>query len=152
MNSLLFSLSTIVAVLVAPALAQSGQATFYSPYVPSSCYGFDTSKFPPGNLIAAASKDLFRNKALCGAYFEITCKGAVSGSGGCSRTPTVKVRVVDLCPGCHANSFDLSIEAFSRIAKLDVGRIKITSRRVSGVGEEEEGDEIEMVVGRAMEP
>nr|NP_001411805.1 EG45-like domain containing protein [Selaginella moellendorffii] len=111
----------------------NGEATFYTEYVPSACYGFDRGPFPAGNLIAAASPDIFNG--LCGAYFDITCKGAVSGAGGCrSNDATVTVRVVDLCPGCHANSFDLSYEAFTRIANPDVGRIRIFSQRKNGAG------------------
>jgi hypothetical protein len=110
----------------------SSQATYYTTYVPSSCYGFDTSKFPPGNLIAAASTDVFGNREACGTYYEITCKGATSGGGNaCKQNPTVKVMVVDLCPGCNKNSFDLSKEAFSKIADLDAGRINISAKRVS---------------------
>lgn len=81
-------------------------------------------------MIAAASTDVFANRAACGTFYEITCKGAASGGRNpCSKNPTVKVMVVDLCPGCHKNSFDLSREAFSKIADLDAGRINISAKR-----------------------
>jgi expansin (peptidoglycan-binding protein) len=73
---------------------------------------------------------VFGNREACGTYYEITCKGATSGGGNaCKQNPTVKVMVVDLCPGCNKNSFDLSKEAFSKIADLDAGRINISAKR-----------------------
>lgn len=126
--------------------ADSGQATYYTTYVPSSCYGFDTKPFPAGNMIAAASSDVFGNRAACGTYYEITCKGAASGGRNpCKKNPTVKVMVVDLCPGCNKNSFDLSQEAFSKIADLDAGRINISAKRVSKYHKTNEEDIVEVV-------
>jgi hypothetical protein len=96
----------------------------------SACYGFDQSKFPPGPLIAAASPDLYKNGAICGSFYDITCKGAASGgSNPCTGNPTVRVKVVDLCPGCHQNSFDLSQQAFAKIANLNAGRLTISARK-----------------------
>jgi len=110
----------------------SSQATYYTKYLPTSCYGNDASQIPRDKLFAAVSTDVFGNKEACGAYYEITCKGATSGgSNPCKQNPTVKVKVVDLCPGCNKNSFDLSKEAFSKIADLDAGRINISVKRVS---------------------
>jgi len=125
----------------------TGQATFYTVYVPSACYGFDQSKFPAGPLIAAASPDLYNNGAICGSFYDITCKGAASGgSNPCTGNPTVRVKVVDLCPGCHQNSFDLSQQAFAKIANVNAGRLTISARKVSGIGEELEAAEIVQVV------
>jgi expansin (peptidoglycan-binding protein) len=41
----------------------------------------------------------------------------------------VRVKVVDLCPGCHQNSFDLSQQAFAKIANLNAGRLTISARK-----------------------
>jgi len=97
----------------------------------SACYGYDESEFPePGPLIAAASSDLYDSGAACGAFYEITCTGAASGgSYPCTSNPTVTVKVVDLCPGCNANSFDLSQQAFAMIANLAAGRLTITAQQ-----------------------
>ncbi len=38
----------------------------------------------------------------------------------------VKVRIVDLCPGCAFGGLDLSEQAFGAIAALSAGRVKIT--------------------------
>jgi hypothetical protein len=125
----------------------TGQATFYTEYVPSACYGSDQSPFPPGPLIAAASSDLYNNGAICGSSYSITCEGAASGgSNPCTGNPTVTVKVVDLCPGCHQNSFDLSEQAFAKIANVNAGRLTISARKVSGIGEELEAAEIVQVV------
>jgi aspartokinase-like uncharacterized kinase len=58
----------------------------------------------------------------------------------------VTVKVVDLCPGCNANSFDLSQQAFAMIANLAAGRLTITAQQVSGIGKESEAAKIVPVV------
>jgi peptide subunit release factor RF-3 len=58
----------------------------------------------------------------------------------------VTVKVVDLCPGCNANSFDLSQQAFAMIANPDAGRLTIIAQKVSGIGKESEAAEIVTVV------
>jgi len=59
----------------------------------------------------------------------------------------VTVKVVDLCPGCHQNSFDLSEQAFAKIANVNAGRLTITAKKVSGIAEElEAAAEIVQVV------
>jgi expansin (peptidoglycan-binding protein) len=52
---------------------------------------------------------------VCGAYVRVTGPRGV-----------VTVRIVDLCPGCHAGDLDLSREAFAQIANLSQGRVPIT--------------------------
>ena len=54
-------------------------------------------------------------KSLCGQCVLVT------GPKG-----TVKVRIVDLCPGCAMGGLDLSSQAFAAIAALSAGRVKIT--------------------------
>lgn len=43
---------------------------------------------------------------------------------------SVKVRIVDLCPSCSYGDLDLSPAAFSQLAELGVGRIKISWQKV----------------------
>nr|XP_043619670.1 EG45-like domain containing protein [Erigeron canadensis] len=110
-------LLSMVACLTSIAHAIAGEATYYTVHTtPSSCYGYEDR----GNMIAAANSGLFANKAACGRRYRITCTGPRSCKGG-----SVDVTIVDLCPACAANGFDLSQEAFSAIADLGVGRINI---------------------------
>ncbi|KMT03545.1 hypothetical protein BVRB_8g192220 [Beta vulgaris subsp. vulgaris] len=112
----------IFASFASVAIAISGQATYYTVYVPSSCYGFDNQ----GTMIAAASADIFQNRAACGRSYRVTCvSGTNQGVPQPCRGGSVTVRVVDLCPGCSANGLDLSQEAFSMIADPNAGRINI---------------------------
>ncbi|GJR70327.1 EG45-like domain containing protein [Tanacetum coccineum] len=71
-------------------------------------------------MIADANSGLLANKAACGRRYRIICTGPSSCKGG-----SVDVTIVDLCPGCPANGFDLSQEAFLAIVDPNVGRINI---------------------------
>ncbi|XP_051120283.1 EG45-like domain containing protein [Andrographis paniculata] len=116
-------LAAIVASsLFSIAVAIAGEATFYTTYVPSSCYGFASQ----GTMIVAANSQLFNNKAACGRTCRVRCTGRTNlGVPQPCRNGEVTVRIVDLCPGCGANQLDLSQEAFSIIADPNAGRIKI---------------------------
>ncbi|KAK9715545.1 hypothetical protein RND81_06G172200 [Saponaria officinalis] len=113
----------IFASFASVAFATAGQATFYTPpYTPSSCYGFQDQ----GTMIAAVSANIFQNKAACGRMYTVSCtSGTNLGVARPCRGGSVTVKVVDLCPGCSANGFDLSQEAFSVIADPNEGRINI---------------------------
>ncbi|KAK9715542.1 hypothetical protein RND81_06G171900 [Saponaria officinalis] len=112
----------IFASFASVAFATAGQATFYTQYTPSSCYGNQDM----GTMIAAVSADIFQNKAACGRMYTVTCtSGTNLGVPMPCRGGSVTVKVVDLCPGCSANGFDLSQEAFSVIADPNEGRINI---------------------------
>ena len=104
-----------LACFASVAYGIAGTATYYTVYTPSSCYGNDDQ----GTMIAAVSSDIFQNKGACGKMYRVTCTGANCRGG------SVTVKVVDLCPGCSANGFDLSQEAFSAIADPSAGRISI---------------------------
>lgn len=72
------------------------------------------------NVSAIALRD-FAGSAACGTCAE------VQGPLG-----TVKVRIVDVCPGCTtAGHLDLSREAFAKIAKPIDGRVAVRWRPVS---------------------
>ncbi|OIT18995.1 PREDICTED: putative EG45-like domain containing protein 1 [Nicotiana attenuata] len=103
----------VVTTLLSIALATPGIATFYTQYVPSSCYG----NTPQGAIIAAASDPLWNNGAICGKTFNVTCTGPCTGK-------SILVKIVDHCPGC-GGTLDLSKEAFSTIANPVAGVIKI---------------------------
>lgn len=89
---------------------QSGEATHYDAEGVGAC-GIQT---PPDYLVAAINDEQY-SKANCGR-----CVSVMGPSG------TVVVRIIDKCPGCDAGDLDLSQTAFSKIAPLSAGRVKIT--------------------------
>jgi expansin len=95
----------------APTVDYSGEATYYAADGTGAC-GFKAS---PNDLLVAAMNKSQYAKSWCGQCVLVT------GPKG-----TVKVRIVDLCPGCSQGSLDLSEQAFAAIAALSAGRVKIT--------------------------
>jgi expansin (peptidoglycan-binding protein) len=89
----------------------TGEATYYAADGTGSC-GFPAS---PNDLMVAAMNKAQYAKSLCGQ-----CVSVVGPKG------TVKVRIVDLCPGCAKGDLDLSEQAFAKIAALSAGRVKIS--------------------------
>jgi expansin len=71
---------------------------------------------PPANgLFVAMPPDEYANAAGCGGYLE------VYGPDG-----SVRVEVIDQCPGCGSGHIDLSETAFSAIAPLNSGLVNVT--------------------------
>ncbi len=95
----------------------SGIATYYTATGAGAC-SFDPS--PNDLMVAALNNDEYNNAAYCGAYVQ------VNGPKG-----SVIVRIVDLCPECHAGHLDLSREAFAAIADVSLGVVPITWRVIS---------------------
>jgi expansin (peptidoglycan-binding protein) len=95
----------------------SGQGTYYDATGAGSC-SFDPS--PNDLMVAAINQADYGTSAWCGACVDVT------GPNG-----TVKVRIVDKCPGCQKGDLDLSREAFAKIAALSAGRVPITWRETS---------------------
>jgi expansin (peptidoglycan-binding protein) len=95
----------------APTVDYSGEATYYAADGTGAC-GFKAS---PNDLNVAAMNKSQYGKSWCGQCV------LVAGPKG-----TVKVRIVDLCPGCAHGDLDLSEQAFTAIASLSAGRVKIT--------------------------
>jgi expansin (peptidoglycan-binding protein) len=94
-----------------------GIATYYAATGDGACL-FGPS---PGDLmVAAMNADEYNNSAYCGGYVHVI------GPKG-----EVTVRIVDLCPECHAGHLDLSQEAFALIADLPQGRVTISWQLVS---------------------
>ena len=89
----------------------SGEATYYAADGTGAC-GLKAS---PNDLLVAAMNKSQYSKSRCGQCVLVT------GPKG-----TVKVRIVDLCPGCANGDLDLSEQAFAAIASLSAGRVKIT--------------------------
>jgi expansin (peptidoglycan-binding protein) len=95
----------------APVVDYAGEATYYAADGTGSC-GFKAS---PNDLDVAAMNKSQYNKSWCGQCVLVT------GPKG-----SVKVRIVDLCPGCAHGDLDLSEQSFTAIASLSAGRVKIT--------------------------
>ena len=96
---------------------RQGQATFYNATGAGSCR-FDAS--PNDLMVSAINRPDFNTAAACGEYVQ------VNGPKG-----SVRVRIVDLCPGCASGDLDLSAEAFAMIANPLQGRVAITWQVVS---------------------
>ncbi|KAL9264912.1 EG45-like domain containing protein-like protein [Drosera capensis] len=111
----------VVVCLASFAFGEHSTATYYTTYTPSSCYGYQDQ----GVMIAAARADIFNSRAACGRHYTIKCTGL--GYPGDWIHPcngnSVRVKVVDLCPGCKG-AFDLSEQAFSAIANTAAGKLK----------------------------
>lgn len=80
-----------------------------------------------GVLVAAACKESYGHRAVCGKKYRIKCLNADyrSSRNPCKANNEVVVTMVDYCPGCKRNQIDLSKHAFDSIAHLSAGRIKI---------------------------
>ena len=89
----------------------TGEATYYAADGTGAC-GFAAS--PSDLMVTAINKSQYA-KSLCGRCVSVT------GPKG-----TVKVRIVDLCPGCAFGGLDLGAQAFAKISPLSAGRVKIT--------------------------
>ena len=95
----------------------TGIATYYNATGDGACM-FGPS---PGDLmVSAMNADEYDTGASCGAYVHVI------GPKG-----EVVVRIVDLCPECHAGHLDLGREAFALIADLSQGKVDITWQVVS---------------------
>lgn len=78
-----------------------------------------------GIYVAAASNTIWENRAACGKSFILTCIGATNlAPYPCQNIFTIVVEIVDYCPNCR-ETLNLSEDAFSEIANLDAGVIKI---------------------------
>jgi expansin len=105
------------AAMVASAAARAGTATYYSSQGMGNC---SYPRAPADGLYAALSTPEYAKGARCGGYLE------VRGPDG-----SVRVKVVDRCPGCAAGHIDLSEIAFARLARLSAGRIDVTYTRLA---------------------
>ncbi|CAN8245695.1 unnamed protein product [Cochlearia groenlandica] len=113
--------STVVFFLFSIAFATPGIATFYTSYTPSACYK-DTQE---GVMIAAASDQLWDNGRVCGKYFTVKCTGPRNPVPHPCTGKSVRVKIVDHCPGGCPSTLDLSKEAFAQIANPVAGIINI---------------------------
>lgn len=88
----------------------SGEATYYNATGTGAC-----GQATQDSALVAALNGAQYSKANCGRC------ASIKGPNG-----TVVVKLLDKCPGCSFGDIDLSTTAFSKIAKLSAGRVKIT--------------------------
>eukprot|EP00667_Euglena_gracilis_P006861 EG_transcript_6930 len=90
----------------------TGDGTYYGATGAGAC-SYDAS--PTDLMVAALNAPQWATAGWCGACARVT------GPKG-----TITVRIVDLCPECHAGDLDLSLEAFVLIADQVQGRVRIS--------------------------
>ena len=99
------------AAMVLSAAARAGAGPQTATYYSSRGMGNCSYPRPPADgLYVALSTPEYAKAARCGGYLE------VRGPDG-----SVRVKVVDRCPGCAAGHVDLSEAAFARLARLSAG-------------------------------
>ncbi|HKS98950.1 MAG TPA: expansin EXLX1 family cellulose-binding protein, partial [Rugosimonospora sp.] len=100
------------AALPAASAGHAGIATFYTPGGGTGNCSFPS--LPADGLYVALSPPEYAAAGACGGYLDVT-----------GRTGTVRVKVVDQCPGCAAGHLDLSRQAFARIDDPVRGQVPI---------------------------
>lgn len=91
------------------------------PYFSTAAFGPDNQFYKAGPLNA------------CGQCFQLQCDDPRSGAcktDGSGKPLSVLVMITDSCPECAGDHIDVQALAFSKIAKSELGRIKIQYRRV----------------------
>ncbi|KAI1739495.1 riboflavine-aldehyde-forming enzyme [Xylaria scruposa] len=96
-----------IVMAVGPALAYSGDMTWYNPGL-GSC-GWTNGD---GDAVVALSPS---KTGDCGKTINIHYQG---------KSTTAKV--VDKCPGCAADGIDVSPTVFDKLANRDQGRVSVT--------------------------
>ena len=87
-------------------------ATYYASGGLGNC---SYPSLPADRLYVALSPSEYRSATACGGYLQ------VKGPDG-----SVRVKVVDQCPGCAAGHIDLSESAFAKIAPLSAGLVGVS--------------------------
>ncbi|KAJ6107656.1 hypothetical protein N7523_008979 [Penicillium sp. IBT 18751x] len=93
----------------------SGEATFYGGNIEGGTCSFSGYTLPSGLFGTALSVDQWSDAANCGACVSVT------GPNGNS----IKAMIVDQCPSCNTNHFDLFENAFGELADISAGIINI---------------------------
>jgi expansin len=87
-------------------------ATYYASGGLGNC---SYPSLPADRLYVALSPSEYRSATACGGYLQ------VKGPDG-----SVRVKVVDQCPGCATGHIDLSESAFAKIAPLSAGLVDVS--------------------------
>ncbi|PRP87097.1 riboflavine-aldehyde-forming enzyme [Planoprotostelium fungivorum] len=108
-KSILLTIALFLSLIALCQASISGQATYFAPGL-GACGHTNGAN----DLIAALNKAQYGSGGYCGK------KATVHGPNG-----SVKVTIVDECPGCSYGDLDLSPAAFKKIADLSAGRVSI---------------------------
>ncbi|XP_078428866.1 EG45-like domain containing protein [Wolffia australiana] len=108
--------------------ADVGIASSYRPpYLPTACYGGDTSQFPADNLFAAAGDGIWDNGAACGRWYRVRCLSSAVVRACAAGRPAVMVKIVDravrIGPLRGGATMVLSVAAFGAITNSSAGLI-----------------------------
>lgn len=87
----------------------------------SSCFGFRNQ----GIMIAADNPAVYDGGKACGRLYKVTCLGGTNNIPNPCKRGEVTVKIVALCARCGADEISLSRDAFSRIANLKAGRVRV---------------------------
>ncbi|KAK8933581.1 hypothetical protein KSP39_PZI015751 [Platanthera zijinensis] len=122
----------LAAVFLPFSAADVGTASSYvPPYLPTNCFGNDTSAFPADASFAAAGAAIWDNGAACGRKYEVRCLSSDTPGACVSGDVIVMVTVVDQAArlgsqqSAAAATMSLSETAFRQIASLDAPAINI---------------------------
>ncbi|TQD90499.1 hypothetical protein C1H46_023937 [Malus baccata] len=115
--------------------ADVGTAAQYPPpYLPTQCFGGDSSQFPSSNLFAAAGDGIWDNGASCGRQYLVRCISAEE-TGTCVPDKTIQVKIVDYAGTINKASVSgttmvLSQTAFGSVANSTARSINIEFQQV----------------------
>ncbi|KAJ8750453.1 hypothetical protein K2173_015592 [Erythroxylum novogranatense] len=119
----LFLSCLIISHLLYTTWADVGIAGRYGPpYLPTACYGGDSSEFPTNNMFAAVGDGLWDNSASCGRQYLVRCISATAGF--CTPGRTIQVKIVDHASASSA-TIVLSLTAFTTITNSTSSFINI---------------------------
>ncbi|XP_050268539.1 EG45-like domain containing protein [Quercus robur] len=125
------SLFVILAAFFCLSHADVGTAAQYkAPYLPTACYGNDSSQLPSSNLFASVNEDIWYFGAACARQYLVRCISAAQ-PGTCKPGQTVQVKIVDRAlssvsrPSQNDATLVLSTTAFEMIANPSASFINI---------------------------
>lgn len=95
-----------------------GEITYYDEADGSGNCSFD--KTPNDLDVGAFNDDDYAGSKTCGECID------VKGPKG-----SVRIRIVDRCPGCKTHAIDLSPSAFAKVADKSAGRVSVTWQAVA---------------------
>ncbi|KAL5572750.1 hypothetical protein UlMin_022347 [Ulmus minor] len=126
----------IISKLLHSSNGDVGTGAQYSPpYLPTACYGRDSSQFPSSNLFAAAGDGIWDNGASCGRQYQVRCISAAQ-PGTCVPDTTILIKIVDYAatavslPSAPGTTMVLSQTAFAAIANSTATSINIEFQQV----------------------
>ncbi|XP_031473273.1 EG45-like domain containing protein 2 [Nymphaea colorata] len=120
-------LRTMLLLVLLQTSAVSGDvgtaSAYYSPYIPTRCWGNDQSRFPANSMFVSVSEVMWDNGAACGRRYRVRC---LAGDSRPCKAGYVDVVVVDACRRYPCSStLLLSADAFGAISRIPSQRISV---------------------------